>query len=557
VTVSEPPLDEWSGRYEPNQVRGYTMEDIELMRRRPDQTLFELDVADAEEKLVDFVKFQWSTVEPARKYVDGWAMQAIMEHLEGVADGQITRLLMNVPPGFIKSLASDVFFPAWIWGPRNRPEARFVCASYSHDLTIRDNVRCRNVIGDERYQRAWGDRFAIDQRQDAKQKFANDKRGWKLATSVHGLGTGERGDFVIVDDPHNVLEAESDAKRNSALQWFTEVMPTRVNDAATAVFIVIMQRVHEDDVAGLIYEKELGYTQLIIPQHYDKDHPLYDKKMMWSGWRGDPRGLVEDPKSDPNYHVGAVAEGIIAFPERYPKKEVEALEKVMMSWGGTYSIAGQQEQRPEPRGGGMVSIDWFEVVEAGPPRDKYALRCRGWDFASTKDGNGAGSASVRMAQTFNAEEENSDIWIEDVWWDRVSPGGLYDHIRATVEHDGYDVFQSLPQDPGQAGVYQVDDMLELFAGHDFEFSSESGDKVVRFRPFAAQAEVRNKVARRIRVVKGDWNDMFFAQVSKFPVGRLKDIPDGCSRAYGGLVRRAGASFSVGGSVLLQRQGATS
>jgi len=512
--------------------------DAEAILANPAQALWELDKADAEESLIDFIKQNWSAVEPTRPFIDGWAIRAVCEHLEAVSRGEIRKLLMNVPPGFMKSLATDVFWPAWEWGPRNMPGLRYICASYSQDLTVRDNVRTRSVIASPNYQSMWGDRFSFTDDQNAKQKFSNDHRGFKIATSVHGLGTGERGDRVIIDDPHNVLEAESDAKRNSALQWFTEVMPTRVNDAKTAAFVVIMQRVHEEDVAGLILEKELGYTHLCIPMHHDPEHPHIDKARQWSGWSGDPRTEPEE----------------LAAPERVSHEDVEEMTKQMMAWGGTYSVAGQLEQRPEPRGGGMVKIDWFEIVDEVPPGPH--VRCRGWDFAGTEGGSGAGSASVRTAEVA-LPDGHTDLYVEDVWWDRVSPGALREHVKNTCMADGYDVFQSLPQDPGQAGKYQVDDMLEIFSGYDFEFSLESGDKVVRFRPFAAQAETRDKVNRKIKLVRGDWNKKYLDHISKFPMGRFKDIPDAQSRSYGGIVRRGGGLFLIGGSTIIHRAGPSS
>lgn len=513
-----------------------TPEQLKAALNNKDRTLLELAMADAEESLTDFVSLLWSTVEPTRPYVRGWAIDAVLEHLEAVHRGEIRKLLMNVPPGFMKSLATDVFFPAWEWGPKNQPGLRYVCASYSHDLTIRDNVRTRWVMESDVYRHLWGDRFHLIDEQNAKQKFANNHHGWKLATSVHGLSTGERGDRVIVDDPHNVLEAESDAKRNTALQWFTEVMPTRVNDMKTAAFIVIMQRVHENDTAGLILEKELGYTHLCIPMHFDPAHPYVDKRRAWVGWRGDPR----------------TTDGDLAFPERFGPEEIADLEKTMMSWGGSYSVAGQLEQRPEPRGGGMVKEEWFEMIDYDEVPKGYGTQCRGWDFASTEGGEGAGSASVKVGEWFD-KDQGSDLYVLDVWWDRVSPGDLYSKISETVKFDGYDVFQSLPQDPGQAGKYQMNDLLDLFTGYDFEFSLESGDKEVRFRPIAAQAETRFKVGRKIKVVRAPWNDIFFDHVKKFPMGRYKDIPDAFSRAYGGVARRGGGQFLIGGSTLLHRE----
>lgn len=147
--------------------------------------------------LIDFAEYVWPVVEPAIPFVKGWAIEAIAEHLQAVTEGHIKRLLINVPPGFTKSLMTDVFWPAWEWGPRNMPHLRYVCASYSNHLTERDNMRCRNIVTSDLYQRMWGNRFKISNEQFTKIKFANNKTGWKLATSVGGIGVGERGDRFI------------------------------------------------------------------------------------------------------------------------------------------------------------------------------------------------------------------------------------------------------------------------------------------------------------------------------------------------------------------------
>ena len=130
-----------------------------------------------EGKLIDFAGYVWPVVEPAIPFIRGWAIEAIADHLQAVTDGSIKRLLMNVPPGFTKSLMTDVFWPAWEWGPCNMPWLRYMCASYSNHLTERDNMRCRNIVVSDRYKRLWGDRFKISNEQFTKIKFANDKTG--------------------------------------------------------------------------------------------------------------------------------------------------------------------------------------------------------------------------------------------------------------------------------------------------------------------------------------------------------------------------------------------
>src|SRR5512143_1152770 len=118
-----------------------------------------LDKQAAEGSLLKFAEYVWPVVEPAIPFIKGWAIEAIAEHLEAVTHGHIRRLLMNVPPGFTKSLMTDVFWPAWEWGPRNMPWLRYVCASYSNHLTERDNMRCRNIVISDRYKKLWGRRF--------------------------------------------------------------------------------------------------------------------------------------------------------------------------------------------------------------------------------------------------------------------------------------------------------------------------------------------------------------------------------------------------------------
>jgi hypothetical protein len=125
-------------------------------------------------------------------------------HLEAVTFGEINRLLINVPPGFMKSLLVNVFWPAWEWGPMGLAHLRYVSFSYGAHLTHRDNGKMMRLVTSARYRDLWGDRF--DMVKVGEQKIENDQTGWKFATSIGGIGTGERGDRVLLDDPHNVVQ---------------------------------------------------------------------------------------------------------------------------------------------------------------------------------------------------------------------------------------------------------------------------------------------------------------------------------------------------------------
>jgi len=170
---------------------------LQHLLRNPRDILRQLDKADSEESLHGFIKRHWDVLEPVQPFVDGWALGAICEHLEAVTYGEIKRLLINVPPGFMKSLATDVFWPAWEWGPKNLPSMRYVAFSYSAHLTERDNDKFRTLVRSEKYQSNWGDRVKISPTQFNIRKAENLRTGWKLATSVGGVGTGERGDRII------------------------------------------------------------------------------------------------------------------------------------------------------------------------------------------------------------------------------------------------------------------------------------------------------------------------------------------------------------------------
>ena len=473
-----------------------------------DLRLLAVKKARCEMSLWTFVQTFWHILEPKRKLVDGWVPRTICEHLEAVSRGEIRRLLINVPPGCMKSMLLNVFWPAWEWGPFHRPDIRYVGASYSQDLTVRDNRRCRQLIQSDLYQLMWGDEFTLQSEQNAKVRYDTSEMGFKIATSVGGMGTGERGDRFIIDDPHNVKDGESDAKRNEALHWFTEVVPTRLNDPDTSAIIVIMQRVHENDVSGLILEKQLGYEHLVIPMEFEI-------------------GTEEEPAQTSTTSLGWVDprtyEGELCWPERFSERHLEEdLKPVLRAWGGNYAVAGQLQQSPVPRGGGMFQRDDWRFVREAPAQVR--VRCRGWDLAATDDA-GANTAGVLMSIG-----RNGAIYIEDCIAGQWGPLKVEQKIENSAAHDPKRTIQDLPQDPGQAGKAQKVNYIQLLNGYDVRMTPESGSKEDRARPLAAQVEGGN-----VYLVEGAWNSAFIAEAASFPRGRLKDRIDAASRAYSRLM----------------------
>lgn len=290
--------------------------------------------------LVEFVRQAWHVLEPATEYIHGWHVDVICEHLEAVTAGQIKNLIINVPPGMMKSLLVSVMWPAWEW--ISNPAQRFLTASYAQTLSTRDALKSRSIIQSQWYQERWGDKFRLSTDQNQKTRYENDKRGFRVALSVGGAVTGERAPRRILDDPHSADGIKSDAQRESDLNWLKTVWPTRKSSKDSSE-VVIMQRLHEMDATGY-YTREIGgFEQVIIPMEFD----------------GVRRFTIlgnYDRRTEPNE---------LLCPERYDREEVDKLKKHLGS-----DAAGQLQQRPTSAEGGIFKKEWWDV-ETG--RNRYHL----------------------------------------------------------------------------------------------------------------------------------------------------------------------------------------
>lgn len=297
-----------------------------------------------EEGLLDFLKAGWKYIDPA-EFSGGWHLEAIAEHLQAVTDGQIRRLLINVPPRTSKSSLCSVAWPAWTWiqrekGPLSGPQVQFLSASYAQTLSLRDSVKTRRLVTSPWYQKRWGDRFVLTGDVNTKGRFENDHHGYRLATSVDGTLTGEGGDIILIDDAHNASEVESDLVRQSTLEWWDETMSTRLNDPKTGAFVVIMQRLHQEDLTGHIITKEQdNWTWLMLPMKHEPERHCITYVNGTKFW--------EDPRKE---------DGELLCPNRFGAKEVADLERRL----GPYAAAGQLQQSPTPRGGGIIKEEWWK-----------------------------------------------------------------------------------------------------------------------------------------------------------------------------------------------------
>ncbi len=390
----------------------------------------------------------------------------------------------------MKSLLTSVVWPAWEWGPKGLPHLRYLGTSHKETLSTRDNLKARRLIKSEWFQRRWSVPMIGDQ--DAKTKFENVFTGFRESMAFTSM-TGSRGDRVILDDPHSVDDANSQVKLASDVRTFREALPSRVNSDDSAI-VIIMQRLNEADISQVAID--LGYDHLCLPMRYEPG------RSKWRVGRGDPRTI----------------DGELMFPERFPEEQVAGLERTM----GSYAVAGQLQQRPAPRGGGMFKREWFEIIPAAPANCTWV---RAWDFAASTEDTSAWTAGLKMGRTPGGE-----FVIADVRRIQGAPAAVERLLINTAQQDGHEVTGSIPQDPGQAGKSQVAYFIKQLAGFTYHASPETGDKETRASPLAAQAEVGN-----VKLVKGDWNEAFLDEIAMFPVGRFKDQVDAASRAFAALL----------------------
>lgn len=306
------------------------------------------------ENFAAFVRASWDTAEPAKPLIDNWHIDAIAEHLEAIKRRDIRFLLINIGPGFAKSLLTSVMFSAWLW--THSPATRILSGTYAGNLTIRDSIKVRSLLESPWYRETFTPNWKLTRRNE--DHLANSKSGYRLALSVDGAGTGFRGDGQIIDDVMNAKEAHSEAARSNARRWLFETMSSRFDDMRVGWRIVIGQRLHEKDPYGeLLATGE--YTHLCLPTEFEATR----RCVTVLGTNADG---TEKAWTDPR-----TGEGELLFPALFTPAVVAQAKRDL----GSYGYAGQHQQRPAPADGGLFKRSWFNRfdVEKPPSFDLMAI----------------------------------------------------------------------------------------------------------------------------------------------------------------------------------------
>jgi predicted phage terminase large subunit-like protein len=523
-----------------------------------EKQLLELDRADCEESLYKFLKHAWKYID-ASPFTEGWPIEAIAEHLQAVVDGDIRRLIINIPPRMGKSSITSCAFPAWTWAqqhksPTSGPGVQFLHASYAQQLSLRDSVKCRRLIESPWYRELWGERFKLTSDQNTKGRFDNDKNGSRLSTSVGSALTGEGGSIIVVDDPNAAQEAFSEATIASTIEWWDSALSTRLNDPKTGAFVVIQQRLSEEDLTGHIMSKDEGeWTHLCLPMRYEWQRHSYTS----IGWN-DPRGMDDDGEplvvvNDDGERVAVSVEaqlelednreGALLWEDRFGEAEVTILEKQLGPW----AAAGQLQQRPEPKGGGIIKREWWKPWESQnyPNMDlviatldtAYTTKTENDPSAMTVWGIFSNEGSVqaphhaigrdgsRVDYERMYTETSPKVMLMYAWQGRYELHDLVLKVSETCRLMKVDTLLIENKAAGHSVAQEIRRMygFEKFGVHMFDPKSQ--DKLARLysvQHLFAEGLVYAPIKQ--------WSEMVITQVGQFPKGKHDDLVDTVSMA---------------------------
>ena len=287
-------------------------------------------------KMRYFLRKAFTIINPSIKIKWNWHLDYLCDTLEAVASGKIKRLLINIPPRYLKSIICSVAFPAWLMG--RDPSKRVIVASYSKILATKHSQDTRIIMQSKWYKKNFPNTVLADGMNE-KNKFCTTENGFRFATSVNGTLTGEGGDVLIVDDPHNPIGIYNKANRKKTINWFTSVFSSRLNNKNNGAIIVIMQRLHMEDLSGYILNKNINNDWFVISlsaiAEDEERYMLFDRL----------------------YKIRKI--GDILHPAMEQKQILDTIRQEL----GEYNFAAQYQQHPVALDGNMIKKNWLKYFE--------------------------------------------------------------------------------------------------------------------------------------------------------------------------------------------------
>ena len=443
---------------------------------------------------LSFVHRCFQTVAPGQIYQPNWHLEAVVYSLMACLDGRCKRLIVTLPPRGLKSLLCSVALPAFALG--REPSQRVICCSYAQDLSAKHARDCRSVMESAWYREVFP-KTRIDPRKNTEAEIETTAKGFRLATSVGGPLTGRGGNLVIIDDPMKPSDAYSEPKRASVAQWYETTLLSRLDHKGEDVIVLVMQRLHVDDLVGYLLEKESGaWAHLNLPAIAETEEII--------------------PIGGGRMHRRALGDAL--HPAREPVAVLERLRAEM----GSLAFAAQYQQTPLPLDGGLISWRWFRTYNHPPQRQSGDLIVQSWDTASKAD-------------------ETNDFSVCTIWLIRQQACYLLEVARARLEYPALkrkainlaqtwrpDAILIEDKGSGQSLIQELRDLgIRPIA------MEPEGDKITRMSVQSARIEAGHVLIPQ----SAPWLGEFQREILAFPHGRYDDQIDSLSQALGWIFRR--------------------
>jgi predicted phage terminase large subunit-like protein len=303
--------------------------------------------------LVSFNERSFYELNPQKRFIPGLHIEVMASKLEACRQGRFKRLIINLPPRGLKSHCTSIAFVAWWLG--HNPTGHVICASYGQELADKLARDCRLVMLSPWYQRLFPTRLANRQ---AVHDFTTTEQGSRLATSVGGVLTGRGADLILLDDPLKPDEALSEPRRKAVNDWYDNTLVSRLNDKATGRIIIIMQRLHQDDLVGHVLEQE-PWEVVSFPAIAEEEETHTIENIF--GQRRYQRKKGE---------------------ALHPERESLAVYQTIRNTIGEYNFTSQYQQNPSPPGGTMVKTAWLKFYEPGELPAEFSQVVQSWDTAN-------------------------------------------------------------------------------------------------------------------------------------------------------------------------------
>jgi predicted phage terminase large subunit-like protein len=438
---------------------------------------------------VAFVQRSFCELNPQTAYLHNWHIEVIAAALEQCRTGKLRRLIINLPPRSLKSHMTSVSYVAWLLG--HNPATQVICASYAQDLADKLAMDCRSVMTAKWYQSLFpATRLAM--RKPAVNDFMTTGRGFRLATSVGGVLTGRGADFIIIDDPLKPDEALSETQRKAVNEWYDHTLISRLNNKRDGCIILIMQRLHEDDLVGHLLQQ--GDWQLLKFPAIAQENEIHTIQTLCG------------------QKLFCRKEGEALHPEREPLEVLAKIREIQ----GEYNFAGQYQQAPSPLGGGMIKTHWLKSYTLEELPKQFELVLQSWDTA-----NKTSELSDYTACTTWGIQQNQ-LYLLHVLRKRMD----YPELRRMVKQraEEYRVKNILIEDRA-SGTQLIQDLV-ADGVHGVTRYEPQMDKVMRMH--SVSSTIENGFVHI--PAQASWLPEYLHELAIFPNGKYDDQVDSTSQA---------------------------